>query len=302
LVNLPLMMNAGDLTPAESSDLEACEASIQAGLDTFVEVGTALLKIRENRLYRLRHGTFEDYCRERWGMSRVHAHRMIEASQVVSNLLPIGNTAPFNEAQARPLARLTPEEQREAWSAAMKKAENGLVRAKQVAEVVDRMFPRDCTVQEGLNRAKQVVAAVDQMFPRNCEENGEAQCQPLIDVTPWTDSESERKAEVEAGRSVLASKRCDGRLIAWAEERGLLVEIDRGHYPLGNPMKIDAHHDRDAVIAWYRDHWLGFHVDAIDWQSIWDGCVLACWCHPEPCHGEAILALARTLQAEADTP
>lgn len=67
------------------------------------------------RLYREQFATFEDYCRERWGMSRVHAHRLIESAEVIGNLLPIGNTVPANEAQARALTGLEPEQQRTAW-------------------------------------------------------------------------------------------------------------------------------------------------------------------------------------------
>jgi hypothetical protein len=63
----------------------------------------------EAKLYRASHGTFEGYCRERWGMSRSYAHRMIESSAVVE-MLPIGNK-PATESQARPLAKLPAEEQ-----------------------------------------------------------------------------------------------------------------------------------------------------------------------------------------------
>ena len=59
-------------------------------------------------------GTLEDYCRERWGMSRVHAHRQIEAAKVASNLLPTGNI-PTTERQARPLVGLPVSVQGEAW-------------------------------------------------------------------------------------------------------------------------------------------------------------------------------------------
>jgi hypothetical protein len=31
--------------------------------------GTALLEVRDRRLYRETHATFEDYCRERWRFS-----------------------------------------------------------------------------------------------------------------------------------------------------------------------------------------------------------------------------------------
>ena len=48
----------------------------------------------EHRKYLSRdgHGTFEDYCRERWGMSKRHADRLIGSAEVVGNLTPIGVT------------------------------------------------------------------------------------------------------------------------------------------------------------------------------------------------------------------
>ena len=92
--------------------------------------GNALLEIRDSRLYRTSYGTFEDYCREKWQMSRIHAHRMIEAATVMDNLLPIGNIAPATESQARPLVSLPPEAQREVWAAAVETAPNGKVTAR----------------------------------------------------------------------------------------------------------------------------------------------------------------------------
>jgi hypothetical protein len=50
-------------------------------------------------------------------MSRIHAHRLIEAASVVEHLLPIGNT-PTRESQVRPLTKLEPEQQRQAWEIA----------------------------------------------------------------------------------------------------------------------------------------------------------------------------------------
>ena len=46
--------------------LEHYEHIIDQGIKTFVEVGHALLVIRDERLYRERHETFEDYLRQRW--------------------------------------------------------------------------------------------------------------------------------------------------------------------------------------------------------------------------------------------
>lgn len=65
--------------------------------------------------------TFEDYCRGRWGMSRIHAHRLMTSAEIANNLLPIGNI-PQTESQARPLARLEPEQQIIAWETAVSTA------------------------------------------------------------------------------------------------------------------------------------------------------------------------------------
>ena len=107
---------ASDLPPATMT-LGECEAVIERGLKTFCEVGEALLAIRDGRLYRATHSTFDDYCRERWGFSRVRAHQLIEATKVIENLslLPLGNKLPETERQARPLSLLPAAEQAEAW-------------------------------------------------------------------------------------------------------------------------------------------------------------------------------------------
>ena len=56
------------LSPAEVQSLEHYEQIIAQGIKTFVEVGHALLVIRDERLYRERHETFEDYLRQRWDL------------------------------------------------------------------------------------------------------------------------------------------------------------------------------------------------------------------------------------------
>ena len=101
--------------------LTDCECVIASGMRTFVDVGTALAEIRDSRLYRATHATFEAYCRGRWGMAKTHANRLVGAAQVVALLAPIGVT-PATESQARPLTRLEPPPQVEAWEAATDKA------------------------------------------------------------------------------------------------------------------------------------------------------------------------------------
>lgn len=99
------------LTEAESLALTDLEGIIEAGLQTFVEVGAALARIRERRLYRTTHETFEAYCQERWGWSRQRASQLIGAHEVVAELSTTVDTGDLTERHVRAL-RDVPAEQR----------------------------------------------------------------------------------------------------------------------------------------------------------------------------------------------
>jgi hypothetical protein len=53
----------------------------------FYEAGIALQELRDRRLYRSTHKTFEQYCAERFGFQRRHPYRLIDAADVVDNLI-----------------------------------------------------------------------------------------------------------------------------------------------------------------------------------------------------------------------
>jgi hypothetical protein len=126
------------LTKGETKELRGCEAVIARGLKTFYDVGTALLTIRDQHLYRATHYTFAGYCRERWRMGHSHAQRMIAAAKVVENLSPIGDAVkPTHESQVRPLAPLEPEEQRVVWSQAVAESSGQQPTAAKVEDVVE---------------------------------------------------------------------------------------------------------------------------------------------------------------------
>lgn len=117
------------ITLDERSRLYQCEEIIEHGLNTFVDVGNALLEIRDNRLYRQEYHTFEDYCKERWGMSRPRAYQLIDAANVMSNLSTIVDKTPSVESQVRPLAALDPQEQVEAWKRVIENTPEGKITA-----------------------------------------------------------------------------------------------------------------------------------------------------------------------------
>jgi hypothetical protein len=107
--------------------LEQLEDIIRKGQHTFVEVGRALMEIRDRGLYRdvLGYETFEAYCKERWDMGRQYAYRMIASAETIKYLSPIGDIIPTTESQARPLTKLEPEQQKEAWQKAVETAPDG---------------------------------------------------------------------------------------------------------------------------------------------------------------------------------
>lgn len=131
------------MTFAVASRLDALEGVIERGLATFVEVGEALLEIRDSRLYRETHGTFEDYCRERWGMSRPRAYNLIDAAKV-THLVSANADIP-NEAVARelvPVMRQEPDALPDVMAEATERA-GGQPTAVDVRDVVrERYMPR----------------------------------------------------------------------------------------------------------------------------------------------------------------
>jgi len=125
--------------------LQDLEGIIQKNLRSFYEVGRALMKIRDEELYKIKnggaYGTFEEYCKKVWDFKRTYAFYMIESAKVIENVhrgeqnLPL----PSSERQTRPLAQLEPARQIEAWQKAVETAPEGKVTAAHVSKVVKEM-------------------------------------------------------------------------------------------------------------------------------------------------------------------
>ncbi len=129
----------GSLSADEALILTECEATIDRGLQTFVEVGEALALVRDRKLYRAAHRTFEGYCSVRWNLSRSRAYQFIEAAGVADTLSTIVDTPlPASEAVARKLTVLKhePETMVEVWQETIR--DHGATpTAKQVAQHIE---------------------------------------------------------------------------------------------------------------------------------------------------------------------
>lgn len=130
------------LSEVELTQLQECESVIDRGRKTFVEVGRALLAIREGDLHRQTHGTFEEYCKDRWDIERAHGYRLMASAGIVDKLSPMGDRIPSSERQARPLTTVPMDQVGDVWDEVVERAprdddDEPVITAKHVKEVVD---------------------------------------------------------------------------------------------------------------------------------------------------------------------
>lgn len=165
------MLNAGEvisasvdvleeLSPQEERERHRLELRVERA---FFEAGLALRELKEQRLYRNTHRTFEEYCYARFGYTRRRPYQLIEAAIVFENLCTIGTqnsetndllctsgtqdrtpsaerqVLPTSERQVRDLVNLEPEQQRQVWQQAVKQAEGKVPTSHIVRSVVEKI-------------------------------------------------------------------------------------------------------------------------------------------------------------------
>ncbi|MHC5916432.1 MAG: hypothetical protein ACYTXE_36855 [Nostoc sp.] len=144
-----------ELTEQEISDRLHLERKVEKA---FFEAGKALMELRERRLYRSTHKTFEEYCRDRFSYTYRHVNYLIAGCLIVDNIKMGTNSSqnesqdemgtnssqilPTSEVQVRPLAKLEPQQQPEAWQQAVEKAEGKVPSGRIVKDVVQEIMER----------------------------------------------------------------------------------------------------------------------------------------------------------------
>lgn len=73
------------LSLEERSRLKELEDQVGHGMAAFVEIGNALREIRDSKLYRSDHRTFDDYVQRKWKFSRQRAYQLMDASEVATS-------------------------------------------------------------------------------------------------------------------------------------------------------------------------------------------------------------------------
>jgi hypothetical protein len=100
------------LTQRERSELQECESVVTSGLSEFLRVGKALSTIRNKRLFRETHPSFESYVTERWGLGIGATGTLITSYHIAEQLEESGINLPPETTQSamRALSKLSPVE------------------------------------------------------------------------------------------------------------------------------------------------------------------------------------------------
>jgi hypothetical protein len=121
-------------------------------------------------------------------------------------------------------------------------------------------------------------------------------------------SEQHRRALAEKGVTVVAHVMKDRELVAWAQSAGRAVYIGRNYrgwrdVGWGNPFRPQTHapEEHDRVIALYNRHLDDNSILLARLPELRGGKVLLCWCHPLPCHGDALAKRANSMRSASST-
>ncbi len=145
---LPKIEVLETLSLSEESERLRLERKVEKA---FYEAGLALQTLRDKRLYRSTHATFEEYCQDRFNYSRSYSSRLILAVEIVDNIKEnVANwqhnktiVLPTKESQCRQIGRLKqPSSQAQAWREAVNRSSGGNPTAKIVEQVVNEIKPR----------------------------------------------------------------------------------------------------------------------------------------------------------------
>jgi len=139
------LFSENELTVAESDERafhEKVVDDVKDGIEKLAGIGDASLKVlRDKRLYRATHKTFEDYCWDRFRFKRDKADRAISFAGTLESLTQrCVKNLPETAHQALPLKSLpTPDLQAQAWEQAQADSGKEQPSNREVAEAVAKV-------------------------------------------------------------------------------------------------------------------------------------------------------------------
>lgn len=122
--------------PTKNRTLKELKSVVDKNLNSTIECGMALREIRDRKLYLEECGTFEEFCRDNWGVSKGRAYQLIDSADVVESLPPEKSTMVDSERTARELKKVPAEKRPEVLD---KAKASGKVTGKSVSTAAKSM-------------------------------------------------------------------------------------------------------------------------------------------------------------------
>lgn len=171
------------LTLEEQSRRDQLERVIDRHLESFVETAIALAEIKRDHLWRNTHDSFTHYCADKFGRAKTQAYDLAGAGEVLASLSGMAEPLPTSNRQVQPLRNLEPEQQQEAWRAAVATAPEGKITETKVAKAVEAIKTAKPAVEVGQTLAVQcgeyqgetvTVQAIEGVVVQCVDESGNA--------------------------------------------------------------------------------------------------------------------------------
>lgn len=227
----------------EREKLRDAEALLALAEQSYISQGKSLREINTKRLYRATHPSFEDYCRQKWEISRQNAYTLIACYETIEHLFGKGfheDDLPRNVTQCRELLRLEKLEDRaEAWAQAIAAADR--ITSEDVRSAVSRVILATAEKRDrertGLKVAEESVIEAPEPEPTATHEQPE--------MSPAGDTPEEGDPRVLRLRESLPGKlhaALEAQVVMWDEVqaaykgpkaigRRALQEYEKGGHP-----------------------------------------------------------------------
>lgn len=127
----------------DSATLEDCEAALhQVERNAAIAQGAILRHVRDHRLYREHHATFEEYVEKRLGYTEAWASQRISLADTVAELTMVNSPAITNERQARAIKPILRDHGPEVAAEVLREAadDDGKMTARSISEAATRVI------------------------------------------------------------------------------------------------------------------------------------------------------------------
>ena len=145
-----------ELSPEEYLALLTHEKIIGDEFKNSIDVGLALIEIRDRRLYRREHSGFGEYYQMKWRFDKKKVYFLTATAEVHKSITTATNLAsPDFAFQMRPLFGLATEEVRLAWEHAAKMARGGKITERLVRGAVVELEFKPEGNEEGMKERRE---------------------------------------------------------------------------------------------------------------------------------------------------